>query len=197
MYQVINQWEQPGYIVTGIHRTGTSMMMLALGQCIPVYWYARENEVKFQPGDGQRCLEPPMADHEAGTFPWHPLYAGMLVKCFCNKIQNLCIEDPVHVANQRTHNVVYMTRDYDAICKSQFRAFGQDLGITSEEYWNLVQEDIKALNKQPNVNLSVFRYESVVANPLFYFNELKEKGWPIEPAKCARVINPQHERSAA
>jgi hypothetical protein len=197
MSDVINQWEQPGYIVSGIHRSGTSMMMWALGQSLPVYWYPRQNEKLFQPHEDQRCYEPPECDHQSDSFPWHPLYAGLLVKCFANQIRNLCKDDPAHVANARTHNVLYMTRDYDAIALSQFKAFGQDMNITTEKYWELVEEDIVALNKQPNVELTVMKYEEVVKAPLHHFEVLKERGWPIDPEKCAAIVKPNVREQVA
>lgn len=179
---VLNSYDLPHFLVSGVMRSGTSMMMHALGQCIPVYWRPRENEEKWQ-GVGHHCYEPPIEDQKAESFPFHPLYAGNLIKCFYTRIMNL---------NENSQFfIVYMLRDYEEIKESMKRVFETDSPIREKEiYDKTTQSQIKALEEMKNVNLTVFDYKDVLERPLEAFNLLRQNGWPIHPEKCATIVDP-------
>ncbi|MGB1320761.1 MAG: hypothetical protein ACPG5L_07510 [Vibrio gallaecicus] len=179
---VLNSYDLPHFLVSGVMRSGTSMMMHALGQSIPVYWRPRENEEKWQ-GIGHHCYEPPIEDQNAESFPFHPLYAGNLIKCFYTRIMNLTESSQFYI--------VYMLRDYEEIKESMKRVFETDNPIRERSvYESTTQGQIKALSQKKNVNLTVFNYQDVLDRPLEAFVLLRENGWPIMPDKCAAVVQP-------
>lgn len=182
---VINSYLQPHYLVTGVMRSGTSMMTEALGQCIPVYWRPRSNEHKWQ-GIGHHCYEPPVEDQKAEAFPWHPLYAGLLMKCFYDRIMNL--------NNTGTFYIVYMLRKYPEIRESMRKVFEMDNPIREQEiYEETTQGQIRELEGMDNVTLNVFYYHEVLEAPLKCFEVLKLNGWPIEPKKCSAIVQPSKQ----
>jgi hypothetical protein len=163
------------YVVTGRHRTGTSMMMAALtaGGLSPVHSVAVEADIRSR----VICDYDPNPDGfwpaPRGVFP-HDLADGELVKC------------PVYAwrsVNPGDYRVVRMVRDEAVRSASFTTVFGAQESIRSYE---LGEEH---LLERDDCQIVTLNYDTVVADPAIAFGTLVDAGWPIDAAAARAVVN--------
>ena len=177
-------------IVSGFMRTGTSMMMRALeaGGMEPVYAARRDQKMNDRWGDelyspNQGGLyELDRASYQHPDFPG-PRFDGKLIKLLVGGMFRLKAGD---------YRVVFMTRDPEEIRQSHEAFFGRP--FDTAQYWQIMNRCTGILEQRRDVNLTVFRYEDVVANPLPAFTQLTAAGWPIDATVAAAVPDPDQHR---
>ena len=170
------------YVVSGMKRTGTSMMMECLEKGgLEIFW-DKERDKKLhlaQPRNPNLHfyeLDVP----ETGWLPLTP-YKGKCVKlmgtrCLGRKAAPL--------------KVLYMVRDPQSRHNSLWDACGEMHG---RSYYDRTRtKNIEELSESDEIDtLSIFDYDEVLKNPLKAFRSLQADGWPIDPVKAASGVNPK------
>ena len=124
-------------------------------------------------------------DYKADDFPRQ--YDGKLIKALNMGVPNMAVmKDGIRV--------VFMRRDAEEIRQSYDAFFGKQLRHIDnlEPRMSNIIEQI--LNRKDVISFDEFWYRDVVNFPLTHFEMLAEHGWPIDPQKCAAVVDPQYCR---
>lgn len=184
------------YIVSGYMRCGTSMMMRALeaGGLEAVYSAKRDErmnakwgEPDYKPNECYYELDP--EDYQDADFP--SAYEGKLIKCLWGGMLRL---RPV-----TEYRVVFMRRDVGAIRRSLTAFFGQPTEHSQGVNFARQLDNVAAILRDRHSVLSVdeVEYAEAVASPRAVFERLAVNGWPIDPAKAARIPEQRQMRFAA
>lgn len=178
------------YIVSGMHRTGTSMMMRALiAGGIRASYDERRNEIldlrrrdNYDPNPNglyeldQRRLSDGFPDEFDGT----------LIKVFDTQWDGLC-------AKNTKLRIVYMRRPQEAIERSLAAFNGREKTGDISARWNRQREIVDRLASMENVvALDEVWYDTILEKPLAYFEALADRGWPINPWKSMLTIRPEY-----
>ncbi len=161
------------YIVSGMPRSGTSMMMRALhAGGIPVPEITHDSE----------HMELPRTVLDCGI---DGFYDNKLVKVFGNRIDVL--------RDLATYRVIYMLRDPEHILESYWRKWphgapGVDFPKTVKPLQTLQTDALAAWMKRPNVDLLPLDYAAVIEDPDIFMEGISHKGFPIEPSEAAKSI---------
>jgi hypothetical protein len=176
------------YIVTGRHRTGTSMMMRCLdlsSDLLAEYDKTSDilvaknhvDENNYHPNPNGYYL------HRANAFPQD--IKGGLIKLSLRSADWLRTEPG-------DYEVIWMIRDEKEREISWEKAFGKkeslDLIAVYEFY------ELKLLDRT-DCKITFVNYADVVQTPLVVFEHLKEQGWPIDPVKAASFVDPELYRN--
>ena len=170
------------YIVSGMKRTGTSMMMECLGKGgLEICWDESRNkaihlEYPNNPNANFYELELPKV-------VWMPLapYGGKCIKAMGTIFLN---------RDGGPFKVVYMMRHPSARATSLWHACGEMNGASYDD--RIRTKNIKALSESDEVDtLSLLDYDNVLKNPQEAFRSLQADGWPIDPEKAASGVNPK------
>ncbi len=179
--------EETLFIVSGFMRTGTSMMMKALetGGIETVYAKNRD-EIKdvfadknYNPNDGG-LYELERTDYLSANFPRK--FKGKLIKALLGALDRMRVMPKI--------KIIVMKRNPEEIRQSYFAFFGQKLPVTDKQLEEMYKETIMSLANRKDTEYKEFWYRDVVKEPLKYFQELKEWGWPIDPQKSAQIVDP-------
>jgi len=189
------------YVVSGFMRTGTSMMMKALdkGGMKTVSQKAR-NKMKdryadkdYNPNIGG-LYELTRENYLKPGFP--KKYEGKLLKAL-----NMENKRPTGVGKSfevMPHGirVVFMRRDPEEIRQSYNAFFGRQLPEQQIKKLNETLDKcvVRIKNRKDVKSCHVFWFREVIKNPLKHFQILEMAGWPIKPAKCAKVVDSKHVR---
>lgn len=172
------------YVVAGLPRSGTSMMMRALDAGGLDAAYAAD-DVKGDWGDGYHpnphgFYELTRAQYDKLDFP--AAYDERLVKVPYWKLPDLA-ESPAGM------RVVFMRRSLVEIRHSLSAVHRTSRrGRTIPGAWKL----LAALYRRGDVlSLDVFQYRQTLKEPLPRFQILKTNGWPIDPSAAAQIPDPQ------
>lgn len=183
--------EETVYIVSGYMRTGTSMMMKALeaGGLEAMQRESRDTfrqhfaDEEYDPNEGG-LYELEQADYHAPGFPLQ--FKGKLVKLLNAGTARMAVMPKI--------KIVYMRRDYEEIRQSFQAFFSQPLKISEEALTHVVEQNIASLENRKDVELVVFWYRDVVADPAKHFEILRSAGWPIEVGQAMGVVQPELAR---
>lgn len=159
------------FIVTGRHRSGTSMMMYALSQFInPIIDPLFEQEIRNRELDSN--YDPnPNGYWVSKEMP--NLQSENLIKCHMYNWSKIPYGD---------YKIVWMIRDENQRKASFSRSFGDDSNFVSVYESNEI-----ILNSFSHIKLN---FEDVIQNPIDCFTILQQNGWPIDPIICAERIDP-------
>lgn len=175
------------YIVSGWIRHGTSMMMACLeaGGMEIVWSEEREREAQRRFGDdlyrgNDRYLELTVQDFLAPGFPLS--YEGRVVKC----LRQALLQIPAG-----GYRIVYMRRDGEETRQSAQALFNKALPA---EWAQTVEREtarvVGIMGQRRDVSLIEIPYRAVLADPLPWFERLREAGWPIDAEKSAAIVDP-------
>lgn len=164
------------YIVSGMRRTGTSMMMhcLGLGGMSLNYDESRElslhREYPNNPNTYFYELEPPKAF-------WLPLEKGK-----CTKAMGVtCLHRGIAPIR-----AVYMVREPKAQLESVTAACKPPL----VDYQEQSKKFITQLESSNEIDdLIIFDFDDVLRQPLHAFHKLEDCGWPIDAFKASTGID--------
>lgn len=164
------------YVVTGRHRTGTSMMMhaLSVGGLTAVYDLQVEQRIR------SRVVSPDYDPNPLGFYAApdnvlpHDITDGSLIKCPIASWTIVAAGDYI---------VVHMTRDNTERQRSMERAFGvAETGLA----YQIGEDALKA--RTDCITLQVV-YADVVNNPIGVFTMLAAS-LPIDPIIAASTVDP-------
>lgn len=182
------------YLVTSLHRSGSSMMMRGLiaGGMQGVYGEDQDwlNVSAGRPGyqpnpHGFYALDDPS---EFARPDFAEEYAGKLVKLPPGMALRLPVGD---------YRVVFMQRAPAQILASMLAMSPLDLFTLEPAIWFYAKvRDAMILAMQARgAVVDVVKYADVIASPLTAFTSLQSAGWPINPALAAAVVDPALYRS--
>ena len=167
-------------------RTGTSMMMRALeaGGLQAVYDERRNNlndkfGDKFYKPNDNGFYELSRNQYRKSGFP--RMYRGKLIKFLSGGITRI-------VAGN--YLIVFMLRDPEEVRQSYLAFFDKQSPLSCEDYISAMHDVIGILSMRRDILLVALQYRRVISEPLRTFEELKEKGWAINPRDAANVIDP-------
>lgn len=172
------------YVVTGRHRSGTTMMARAIhlaskleivhGKEVEQRVRSREVNPNYDPNPNGYLMPPD------GKLP-HDV-PGKLIKV------------PVYVWPQvkpGNYFVVRIVRDEAERNMSFKKSFGVEEFVTISPY----EKGEANLQARTDVTLITLRYVDVIENPLREFKKLKAAGWPIDPVLASTTVDPKLYRN--
>ncbi len=180
------------YVVSGMIRSGTSMVMRALkAGGMAVYWdKTHEADLRAQypkernPGG---YWEPSPEEREECNFPLQA--EGMAVK-ICAPWLRLGIMPPAE------YRILIIRRHPQEIGASIVQLLKEPLSRGDQHvlanYDDLMDKaEAVCWNRKDVVSIQTIHYDGVLATPRAYFESLRLNGWPIDDAKAARIIKPK------
>ena len=113
-------------------------------------------------------------------------YKGKLIKGLNQCITKMSVMPGIRV--------VFMMRDQEEIRQSYEGFFGNPLRNT-EHYGRNMKNFIEQIkNRKDVLSIHIFQYREVLEDPLKHFKILKDSGWPINPEKATKVVDPKYCR---
>jgi hypothetical protein len=160
-------------VVSGLPRSGTSMMMKMLeagGQPI-LTDNLREADANNPNGYYEFERVKQLTD---GDFDWIPEAGGKVVKIVTGLIMNL--------PSEQKYKVIFMQRAMKEVLSSQKKMLGrlgqQDDKVEDDKMKKIYQEHLKQVNvwiaKQPNIEVLYVNYNTMLGNPLESLNKVNE-----------------------
>ena len=187
------------YLVSGVMRSGTSMMMKALkeGGMEPAYRRYRDEYLNKRWGEpdepngyrpNEEYFELARGDFEAHDFP--NAYEGKVVKCLWNGSLR------VNVCDAR---IIFMRRPQKEIVTSCMAAFGHAPRTALADDFDLCMDRLVSIarDRRSFKSVSEIWYEEVLSDPLAVFRRLADEGWPVLPEKAAAIPKPSRKRYVA
>lgn len=187
------------YIVSGIHRSGTSMMMKALQAGGVELFYSGIREQRMQTVNSTDYV---VNDdfYEVGQEEYMRLgFSNELPDDVAVKIQAVGL--PI-LAAAKGYKIIYMRRDPAAIKQSYIKAFSErDFnGLYSDwpsHYWNLLDGVKGIMEARRDVELLELWYDDVVADPVGAMERVAAMGVPIDVDAAASIVNGEKRRYVA
>lgn len=173
---------QPVYLISNVHRSGSSMMMRCLieGGLEGVYNDNLDNRIY------QDDYDPNPNGFYQNTVDENDLieYENKLTKFPFRSLLKLPIGN---------YKILFLKRNPEEIFNSMleftpFTTWGKDM-VVLEFYEEVIGYIISELNKRSDVTLTVLNYRDVVSNPLESFNKLVSGGWKIDPVISASLVD--------
>lgn len=178
------------YIVCGILRSGTSMMMAALE--------AGGLEAVAKPEQASRAMVDGRDPHPSGVYQLKAADLKALQTAdgaahLDGKLVKVLHRQLATVAHQKHGiRVVFVRRDAEESAQSAMAMFGPAPGSFVAENKRL-DEIIADFAARPDVlSVDTVAFREVVADPKACFAALAEHGWPIDVKRAAMVPNDDH-----
>lgn len=174
------------YVVSGLPRSGTSMLMAALDEGgLPAHFEPARERLREAHGDADY-------DPNAGGM-WELSVAAMRRGGFeqpdhCHKIVT-----PWLCWLRRCDRAVIMLRDPEEIRQSYEAFFGMPYPPRWKDYHGQIEQTRQRLESLGG-DVCVLEYRRVIEAPLHCFAWLADRGWPIDPAAAAAVVDPDRYR---
>lgn len=179
------------YIVSGLHRTGTSALVRAIAEASTLTPYVNpEVEANIR----SREIDPTYNPNPAGYFSH-----GTMFTPIADWISNIPDESVMKAgpeafldgAGSEPLMVILTDRPAEQIESSFSAAFGTDV----PEYRYTARMQAQAILEQAsNVVLTTVSFADLTSNPELVFANLALVGWPIDPTIAANTINPDLKR---
>jgi len=176
-------------VVSGLPRSGTSMMMKMLeAGGLPIMTdNLREPDANNPNGYYEFERVKQLTD---GDFDWIPDAGGKVVKIVTGLVMNL--------PSDHKYKVIFMQRAMKEVLASQKKMLGrlgqQDDKVEDEKMRKIYQEHLKQVNawiaKQPNIEVLYVNYNTMLGNPLESLQKVNEfLGGEMDVDVMAGVIN--------
>ena len=188
--------EKPITLVSGIPRSGTSMMMrmLEAGGILPLTDARREADIDNP--NGYYELEAVKTTKDDAS--WLTDAPGRAVKLIYSLLTDL-------PTNQHTYNVIFMRRDLDEVLRSQRRMLDrhqQDVTVPDAKMKSLFERELQQFDKwisnQPAFRLLNLNYTQLIFDPLASAENVAEfLNESLDTQKMAAVIDRSLYRNRA
>jgi hypothetical protein len=177
------------YVVAGLKRSGTTMMMQALeagGMDVARAGridyaehevYETTADVRRRVWDDDTITGKPTKRH----LRYPERYRGRLIKCLTGTARYLRIQ-PDGI------KVVFIKRDIDAVRASWAAEFGNPIQVKSAE--KSIASELQYWEQREDTDLVIVDYQFVLDNPVWTMQMLQSAGWPIDAKKAAAIIEP-------
>lgn len=186
------------YVVVGLHRTGTSMMIQSLhygsdGKLPVLKSEAMEKRIRSRQVDPSYNPNPngywnhPL-EEEVGadelTSRWTHKHDGKMFKL---------LPEEMVFARPAEYMVVWMERNTEEMNQSYKKSFGGWYSDFQIEEAKLFAELVA--NRKDVASFTLLNYNEVIKDPLPHYQKLKEADWPIDPEKAAKYVDPKLYRN--
>jgi hypothetical protein len=171
------------YIVTGLMRSGTSMMMHAL--------IAGGMKAAYERKDTEYLWDGDYHPNQNGFFELpETAYDDKFPMQFNTKLIKVPFKVLGDLNRTKGMRIVYMTRPFEEINQSYDRYI-----TTFEPHRKGVDDFVeripytlgRLIGRKDIVRFDVFDYHKVISRPLAHFELLKSHGWPVNPEKAAAI----------
>ena len=177
------------YIVSGLERSGTSMMMqiLYLGGMKVAFDTKRKPDEHNPKGyfelEGGKIINRLMN----GSFPIEK-YDDMVIKVTAYGLKFL---------PKREYKIIYMLRDLDEIMASMSKMIGENLGEEDKRAFDkLNRYALKLLEERDDIDYVTVRYDKVIENPRKEIERINEfLGGILDVDSAARAVDPSLYRN--
>lgn len=183
------------YIVTSLHRSGSSMMMRCLeaGGMEVVCDKSADYDLDEQFGsdgyapnpNGYYQMPHDLFEHANLT----EMLSGKVVKIYLDMLNSLPVAD---------YKIIFMRRNQKEILASMAKmSGGEHLGYEQENVENdsiFVEEKKSQFSLRPDFNIIEIDYAELVKNPEESFSKIKEFGFPIDITKACEMVEPSLHR---
>jgi len=172
------------YIVSGLYRSGTSMMMQAM-EAGGLSIVKNESRDKFSQNHSDQYYKPnPLSLYEPSIRELHQIgfpkqHEGKAVKV---------VAPWLHWLSAHEYKCVFMRRDLEEIRQSFEAAFDQNIPI--ERLQQTLDEALALCMVRSDIEIKELWYDQVLSDP----NCLADLGWPIDIKKASTVIDPKQKR---
>ena len=176
------------YVVTGLPRTGTSMMMRCLHESSDLILVGDSNMDEL-PKDKDGNPRPRTPEYDFNPYgcyevshliPWEELPDKALVKrILTTNWMTYPEQDDV------LYRVCLCLRKKEEVRMSWVRTFGYEW---AEERFDIADSLVAAIARRNDVELTSVHYDLTIADPLGAFEHLTHDGWPIDPVKAASLV---------
>ncbi len=176
-------------VVSGLPRSGTSMMMKMLEAGGQPILTDNLREADANNPNGYYEFER-VKDLPEGDFGWVPESKGKVVKIVTGLIMNL--------PSDHKYKVIFMQRAMKEVLSSQKKMLGrlgrEDDRVEDEKMKKIYQEHLKQVNawiaKQPNIEVLYVNYNTMLGNPLESLQKVNEfLGGEMDVNVMAGVVN--------
>lgn len=182
---------EPVYLISNIHRSGSSMMMhcLSNGGLTPVF-NKLSDKMNFFPSFNY--IPNPNGFYQ---------YTGNVDETFYEKFKNKLIKCPIRKLINLPdgyYKLLFIKRNPQEIRLSMhkwtpYKTWGPNETLTYfyEEYINAL---IEKLNDRGDFEIITLEYLDIIKSPLNEFIKLVEVNWPINPIECSKHVDSQLHR---
>ncbi len=178
------------YIVSGLERSGTSMMMqiLYLGGMKVAFDTKRKPDEHNPKGyfelEGGKIINRLME----GTFPMEK-YDGMVIKVTAYGVK--------YLPKGFRYKVIYMLRDMDEIMASMSKMIGEELGEEDKKaFERLNKYALKLLEERDDIDYITVKYNDVIENPRREIERVNEfLGGLLNVENAVKAVDPNLYRN--
>ena len=176
------------YLISNVHRCGSSMMMRCLIAAGLEGVYDKEFNIALDLTSNDPNYHPnPNGFYQLNTPPNEytvSLYEGKVLKFPFRRL--------IHLP-QGDYKICFLKRNPLEIEKSMqnftpYRSWGRD-SVLLEFYDQIIDTILDNLNQRTDINLTVLNYADIVANPTIEFTKLYDNGWPININAAASLVD--------
>jgi len=176
------------YLISNIHRCGSSMMMRCLSSAGLDGAYDEDFNIALELSSNNPNYQPnPNGFYQLKNQPNEftiDLYEGKVLKFPFRKLTKL---------PQGDYKICFIKRNPAEIEKSMqsffpHKSWGRD-SLVLEFYVQVTNAIINNLQQRSDVNLTVLNYADIVSNPTNEFTKLYNNGWPIDVSIASSLVD--------
>lgn len=169
------------YLISNIHRSGSSMMMRCLTSSGMEGIYDKEldntlglfiqDDYHPNPNGFYQTMEINLESHKVVKYPFRKLLSlpfGEYNICFLKR-------NPAEIELSIQQFTPYVS-------------WGDDM-IVLEFYDLIINTLLENLASRPDVKLTVLNYADIINDPVHEFNKLVDAGWPIDPVLASSFVD--------
>jgi hypothetical protein len=181
----------PVYLVSNVHRSGSSMTMRCLKEGGLNVIYDGDSDEMNQTSSFDYIPNPNgfYQFNDIIDSNFYEQYKGSAIKCPIRELLKL---------PKGYYKLLFLKRDPKEIRMSMakwtpYQSWGADEGLTYlyDSYISLL---LGELAKRGDFEITVMEYAKIVKSPSTEFKKLKKTGWPIDYKKCASMVDPELHR---
>jgi hypothetical protein len=175
------------YIVSGLHRTGTSALVRAVAEASTL---TAHTDADVEAVIRSREIDPTYNPNPAGYFSHRTMFAPIadwIADTPDNSVMKAAPEAFLQGTGSEPLMVILTDRPAEQIEASFAAAFGFD--VPDHRYQARAQAQA-ILEQATNVVLSIVNFAELIDTPDQVFASLAASGWPIDSAAAAATIDP-------
>lgn len=180
------------YIISGLHRTGTSALVRAISEASTLTAYT---DADVETVIRSREIDPAYNPNPAGYFSHRTMFspvADWISDTPDNSVMKAAPEAFLHGTGSEPLTVILTNRPVGQIEASFMAAFGFDV----PDHRHTARAQAQAILEQAtNVAVTVVDFAELVNQPDQVFADLATNGWPIDADTAAATIDPSLYRN--
>ena len=175
------------YLVSGLHRTGTSALMRAVAEASTLTAHV---DADVEALIRSREIDPTYNPNPAGYFSHATMFspiADWIADTPDGSVMKAAPEAFLQGTGSDPLMVILTDRPAEQIEASFAAAFGMDV---PDHRYSARAEAQAILQQATNVVLTIVNFADLIETPDQVFVDLAAKGWPIDPTTAAATIDP-------